>query len=119
MVQYFAKCLLLCSGEVLSVEGISKSLSVGQVVWAPATKGYHQYLVFVGWSAEKRKLGIKYCYNRRCALYAVRAPFHEMGTAEPQLKWVSCSEELLILSAISLCVPTHFMFDTENVNFVY
>lgn len=74
------------SGEVRSIEGISKSLSVGQVVWAPATKGYHQYLVFVGWSAEKRKLGIKYCYNRRCALYAVRAPFQELETAEPQLK---------------------------------
>ncbi|KAI8561214.1 hypothetical protein RHMOL_Rhmol04G0320800 [Rhododendron molle] len=65
------------SGEVCGVEGIGKSLSIGQVVWAPSTKGLHQYLVFVGWSSGGRKLGIKYCYNRPCALYAVRAPFHE------------------------------------------
>ncbi|GMP77223.1 hypothetical protein CsSME_00033570 [Camellia sinensis var. sinensis] len=68
------------SGEVRDVEGIGKSLSIGQVVWAPSTKGLHQYLVFVGWSSSKgRKLGIKYCYNRPCALYAVRAPFQEYG----------------------------------------
>ncbi|XP_057489055.1 acylamino-acid-releasing enzyme isoform X2 [Actinidia eriantha] len=65
------------SGDVRFVEGIGKSLSVGQVVWAPSTEGLHQYLVFVGWSSNGRKLGIKYCYNRPCALYAVRAPFQE------------------------------------------
>lgn len=65
----------LCSGEVRPVEGIGKSLSVGQVVWAPSTEGLQQYLVFVGWPSDTRKLGIKYCYNRPCALYAVRAPF--------------------------------------------
>ncbi|OWM71627.1 hypothetical protein CDL15_Pgr005814 [Punica granatum] len=64
------------SGEVRTLGGISKSLSVGQVVWAPAIEGIHQYLVFVGWSADKRKLGIKYCYNRPCALYSGRSPFH-------------------------------------------
>lgn len=64
------------SGQVQPVKGISKSLSVGQVVWAPSTQGLHQYLVFVGWSSNPRKLGIKYCYNRPCALYAVRAPVY-------------------------------------------
>ncbi|XP_031380490.1 acylamino-acid-releasing enzyme-like isoform X3 [Punica granatum] len=64
------------SGEVRTLGGISKSLSVGQVVWAPEIEGIHQYLVFVGWSADKRKLGIKYCYNRPCALYSGRSPFH-------------------------------------------
>ncbi|KAJ8768341.1 hypothetical protein K2173_021494 [Erythroxylum novogranatense] len=62
------------SGEVQPVGGIAKSLSVGQVVWAPPTEGLHQNLVFVGWSSDLRKLGMKYCYNRRCALYAIRAP---------------------------------------------
>ncbi|XP_017223095.1 acylamino-acid-releasing enzyme isoform X1 [Daucus carota subsp. sativus] len=62
------------SGEVNAVGGIGKSLSVGQVVWAPINEGMHQYLVFVGWPSDSRKLGIKYCYNRACALYAVRAP---------------------------------------------
>nr|XP_011467693.1 PREDICTED: acylamino-acid-releasing enzyme-like isoform X2 [Fragaria vesca subsp. vesca] len=62
------------SGETQAVRGIEKHLSVGQVVWAPAVRGSHQFLVFVGWSANTRKLGIKYCYNRPCALYAVKAP---------------------------------------------
>ncbi|KAK7345936.1 hypothetical protein VNO77_16552 [Canavalia gladiata] len=67
----------IASGEVQAVNGIDKSLSVGQVVWAPSTEVSAQYLVFVGWSFETRKLGIKYCYNRPCALYAVKAPHHE------------------------------------------
>ncbi|KAL6185037.1 hypothetical protein ACLB2K_041172 [Fragaria x ananassa] len=62
------------SGETQTVRGIEKHLSVGQVVWAPAVRGSHQFLVFVGWSANTRKLGIKYCHNRPCALYAVKAP---------------------------------------------
>ncbi|XP_060187651.1 acylamino-acid-releasing enzyme-like isoform X2 [Lycium barbarum] len=73
------------SGEVRPVEGMGKSLSVGQVVWAPSREGLQQYLVFVGWPSDPRKLGIKYCYNRPCALYAVRAPLsklevHQSGT---------------------------------------
>ncbi|KAH7665719.1 acylaminoacyl-peptidase protein [Dioscorea alata] len=73
------------SGEVRSVEGIPKSLSAGQVVWAPsASIGHLKCLVFVGWSTEygslktSRKLGIKYCYNRPCALYLVQSPFQEI-----------------------------------------
>ncbi|KAM5552933.1 hypothetical protein ABKV19_025260 [Rosa sericea] len=64
------------SGDTQAVKGIEKHLSVGQVVWAPPVRGSHQYLVFVGWSADTRKLGIKYCYNRPCALYAVKAPLY-------------------------------------------
>ncbi|KAK7279306.1 hypothetical protein RJT34_24354 [Clitoria ternatea] len=72
----------IASGEVQAVKGIDKSLSVGQVVWAPSAEDSAQYLVFVGWSFETRKLGIKYCFNRPCALYAVRAPRHETITNE-------------------------------------
>jgi len=53
-------------------------------VWAPAVEGSVQYLVFVGWSFETRKLGIKYCYNRPCALYAVKAPYHESKANETE-----------------------------------
>ncbi|CAJ1966982.1 unnamed protein product [Sphenostylis stenocarpa] len=67
----------ITSGEVQAVKGIDHSLSVGQVVWAPSSEGSVNYLIFVGWSFETRKLGIKYCYNRPCALYAVKAPQHE------------------------------------------
>ncbi|XWS08891.1 hypothetical protein CRYUN_Cryun40dG0039300 [Craigia yunnanensis] len=38
----------LNSGKVHAVKGIVKSLSVGQVVWAPPVEGTDQYLVFVG-----------------------------------------------------------------------
>ncbi|XP_019059085.1 PREDICTED: acylamino-acid-releasing enzyme isoform X2 [Tarenaya hassleriana] len=68
------------SGEVQPVKGIPRSLSVGQVVWSPYVKGSAQYLVFVGWSGDKRKLGIKYCYNRPCALYAIKLPDSTLGS---------------------------------------
>ncbi|XP_022138559.1 acylamino-acid-releasing enzyme isoform X3 [Momordica charantia] len=73
------------SGEVRHVKLIEKYLSVGQVVWAPSI-GVHQYLVFAGWSSEPRKLGMKYCYNRPCALYAVRAPDYGSEVDEHKLK---------------------------------
>ncbi|KAL9161718.1 hypothetical protein ABFS82_07G039500 [Erythranthe guttata] len=66
------------SGEVLAVTGVERELSVGQVAWAPPVEGRH-YLVFIGWPSNNRKLGIKYCYNRPCALYAVNAPSFESG----------------------------------------
>ncbi|XP_054820700.1 acylamino-acid-releasing enzyme-like [Prosopis cineraria] len=72
------------SGEVQAVKGIDKSLSVGQVVWAPSTQGSEQYLVFVGWSSMTRKLGMKYCSNRPCALYAIKAPYYDPKTFEPE-----------------------------------
>ncbi|PHU21762.1 hypothetical protein BC332_06869 [Capsicum chinense] len=36
------------SGEIRAVNGIEKSLSVGQVIWTPSTKDSLQYLVFAG-----------------------------------------------------------------------
>lgn len=84
------------SGEVRAVEGIPKSLSVGQVVWAPSMESSDQYLVFVAWSADKRKLGIKYCYNRPCTLYAILAPLHKSGVKELELKDDSIEEFSLL-----------------------
>ncbi|CAO2813761.1 unnamed protein product [Amaranthus hypochondriacus] len=66
------------SGEVRAVEGIKKSLSAGQVIWTPATESSQQKLVFVGWSSDSRKFGMKYCYNRPCSLYAACSPFNEL-----------------------------------------
>uniref|UniRef100_A0A803MEP3 acylaminoacyl-peptidase n=1 Tax=Chenopodium quinoa TaxID=63459 RepID=A0A803MEP3_CHEQI len=66
------------SGEVRAVEGIKNSLSVGQAVWAPSSKVSQQKLIFVGWSSDSRRLGMKYCYNRPCALYAACSPFNEL-----------------------------------------
>ncbi|KAE8728184.1 Acylaminoacyl-peptidase-related isoform 2 [Hibiscus syriacus] len=83
------------SGKVHAVKGVEKSLSVGQVVWAPSVEGIDQYLVFVGWSANPRKLGIKYCYNRPCALYAVKVPLYKSEAAESDLKSL---EELTVVN---------------------
>ncbi|KAH9764693.1 Acylamino-acid-releasing enzyme [Citrus sinensis] len=105
------------SGEVQAVKGIPKSLSVGQVVWAPLNEGSHQYLVFVGWSSETRKLGIKYCYNRPCALYAVRVSLYKSEASELELKWVAsvnCSTLLLLLSG--LCIIESSSEDLPVVN---
>ncbi|KAJ4767510.1 Acylamino-acid-releasing enzyme [Rhynchospora pubera] len=79
----------ISSGEIRAVEGISRTLSTGQVVWAPhSSNGTTSYLVFVGWSSENgfqktpRKLGIKYCYNRPCSLYAIPSPFQNESKNE-------------------------------------
>ncbi|XWS39245.1 hypothetical protein CRYUN_Cryun18bG0034200 [Craigia yunnanensis] len=85
----------LNSGKVQAVKGIAKSLSVGQVVWVPPVDGTDQYLIFVGWSADPRKLGIKYCYNRPCALYAVKVPLYKSEAAEFDIKSM---EELTLIN---------------------
>ncbi|XP_030541210.2 acylamino-acid-releasing enzyme isoform X2 [Rhodamnia argentea] len=74
------------SGEVRAVQGIASSLSIGQVIWAPSSVGTNQHMVFVGWSSDQRKLGIKYCYNRPCALYAIKNPFHQPEANEKDFK---------------------------------
>lgn len=78
-----------CSGEVRAARGVTKSMSVGQVVWAPASSsGRRKLLVFVGWlehngfQSTARKLGIKYCSNRPCSLYAIHCPFEEEPNAD-------------------------------------
>ncbi|KAL0388499.1 UNVERIFIED_CONTAM: Acylamino-acid-releasing enzyme [Sesamum radiatum] len=83
----------ISSGEVLAVPGVGRKLSVGQVVWAPSIEG-QQYLVFVGWPSDTRKLGIKYCYNRPCALYAVKAPLFK---SEASLTKSNEAEDSLII----------------------
>jgi acylaminoacyl-peptidase len=59
-------------------------------------------LVFVGWSSNPRKLGIKYCYNRPCALYAARAPVYASEANDLELKWVTCSHKAVVVFSGSL-----------------
>ena len=79
----------IASGEVRAARGVAKSMSVGQVVWAPpSSSGHQKLLVFVGWlehngfQGTARKLGIKYCSNRPCSLYAIHSPFEEEPDAD-------------------------------------
>jgi len=100
------------SGAVQVVEGVPKDVSAGQVVWAPrvptpdsSEEGVPQSLVFVGWSSfagnfsTPRKLGMKYCYNRPCHLYAVEAPVPGREVSKPAAPAIKLTEG--ISSAIS------------------
>ena len=64
------------SGAVHAVPGTPPRSSCGQVVWSP----HDTHLVFVAWSeaspqfGSQRRLGMIYCFNRPCAVYAVAAP---------------------------------------------
>ncbi|XVF66569.1 hypothetical protein PTKIN_Ptkin10aG0047700 [Pterospermum kingtungense] len=105
----------LNSGKVQAVKGIPKSWSVGQVVWAPPVEGTEQYLIFVGWSADPRKLGIKYCYNRPCALYAVNVPFYQSEAAEFDLKSM---EELSLVNLTQSISSAFFPQFSPDGNFL-
>ncbi|KAJ0233076.1 Acylamino-acid-releasing enzyme [Hirschfeldia incana] len=71
------------SGEVEHIKGVPRSISVGQVVWSPNSNGSAgQYLVFAGWLGDKRKLGLKHCYNRPCAIYAIRCTEPKVDATE-------------------------------------
>ncbi|CAL8989795.1 unnamed protein product [Prunus brigantina] len=102
------------SGDTQAVKGIEKSLSVGQVVWAPLVRGSHQYLVFVGWSEGTRKLGIKYCFNRPCALYVVRAPNFESKADGPELKDSSTEDSPVVNLTQSITSALYPQFSPDG-----
>ncbi|XP_028742829.1 acylamino-acid-releasing enzyme [Peromyscus leucopus] len=55
------------SGNISVLEGVPENVSPGQAFWAPGDTG----VVFVGWWHEPFRLGIRFCTNRRSALYYV------------------------------------------------
>ncbi|KAL2613487.1 hypothetical protein R1flu_025179 [Riccia fluitans] len=90
------------SGSVQRVEGTPKDISVGQVIWAPPPPAGEaaQQLVYVGWTSNAtnfsttRKLGMKYCYNRPCALYAVEAPTETRNATQSSMPPVKLTGEI-------------------------
>lgn len=94
------------------VEGIPKDVSAGQVVWAPRKNSPYpaergtQVLVFVGWStfssnfSTPRKLGMVYCHNKPCHLYAVEAPVLDRYTISDQylLRSSKCLTAIFLIS---------------------
>ncbi|CAN1841302.1 Acylamino-acid-releasing enzyme [Linum perenne] len=107
------------SGEVQPVKGIAKHLSVGQVVWAPSsTDSSARYLVFVGWSAERRKLGIKYCYNRPCSLYAAIAPLFG-SDANSEQKEISLVDSSVINVTQSIGSAFFPLFSPDGKSLVF
>ncbi|TNM86491.1 hypothetical protein fugu_006721 [Takifugu bimaculatus] len=53
------------SGSVSVLEGVPSDVSPGQALWAPCG----QSVFFVGWYHEPFRLGLKFCSNRRSALF--------------------------------------------------
>uniref|UniRef100_A0A8C5H319 Acylamino-acid-releasing enzyme n=1 Tax=Gouania willdenowi TaxID=441366 RepID=A0A8C5H319_GOUWI len=59
-------CILDIEGDFVSVlDGLPDDISPGQAFWAPGDTG----VVFIGWWHEPFRLGLKYCPNRRSALF--------------------------------------------------
>nr|XP_057941213.1 S9 family peptidase isoform X2 [Doryrhamphus excisus] len=59
-------CVLnLHSGAVDVLKGVPADVSPGQACWAPGS----QSVFFVGWYHEPFRLGLKFCSNRRSALF--------------------------------------------------
>ncbi|KNA08562.1 hypothetical protein SOVF_161600 [Spinacia oleracea] len=106
------------SGKVHAVEGINKSLSIGQVVWAPASKVSQQKLVFVGWSSDSRKLGMKYCYNRPCALYVACSPFDELAGDDVDYRCNKDLEVVILTQGINSAFAPIFSPDGKSLVFL-
>ncbi|TDH10810.1 hypothetical protein EPR50_G00078910 [Perca flavescens] len=55
----------LQSGSVTVLQGVPPDVSPGQALWTPGS----QSVVFVGWYHEPFRLGLRFCSNRRSALF--------------------------------------------------
>ncbi|XP_066553659.1 acylamino-acid-releasing enzyme isoform X2 [Amia ocellicauda] len=54
-------------GSVSVLQGVPEQVSPGQALWAPGDSG----VVFVGWWHEPFRLGLRFCSNRRSAVFCV------------------------------------------------
>ncbi|XP_071704367.1 acylamino-acid-releasing enzyme-like isoform X2 [Rutidosis leptorrhynchoides] len=107
-------------GDVRAVDDIGRSLSVGQVVWAPPRNGLNEYLVFVGWPCDTRKLGMKYCSNRPCALYAVRTPLFGSDISAPKTREssINATSVINLTQGISSAFLPRFTPDGKFIMFL-
>uniref|UniRef100_A0A665TPA0 acylaminoacyl-peptidase n=1 Tax=Echeneis naucrates TaxID=173247 RepID=A0A665TPA0_ECHNA len=62
----------LQNGAVSVLQGVPPGISPGQALWAPGS----QSVVFVGWYHEPFRLGLKFCSNRRSALFKLDLEGH-------------------------------------------
>ncbi|XP_040009985.1 S9 family peptidase isoform X2 [Xiphias gladius] len=75
----------LQSGTVSVLQGVQPDISPGQALWAPGS----QSVIFVGWSHEPFRLGLKFCSNRRSALFKLNLDGHCESLSGDNLS-VSC-----------------------------
>ncbi|KAK2897860.1 S9 family peptidase [Channa argus] len=62
----------LQNGAVSVLQGVPTDVSPGQALWAPGS----QSVIFVGWYHEPFRLGLKFCSNRRSALFKLSLDGH-------------------------------------------
>ncbi|XP_027879618.1 acylamino-acid-releasing enzyme isoform X1 [Xiphophorus couchianus] len=59
-------------GEIDVLQSVPQDVSPGQALWAPCS----QAVFFVGWYHEPFRLGLKFCSNRRSALFRLSLDGH-------------------------------------------
>ncbi|XP_023188685.1 acylamino-acid-releasing enzyme isoform X1 [Xiphophorus maculatus] len=59
-------------GEIDVLQSVPQDVSPGQALWAPGS----QAVFFVGWYHEPFRLGLKFCSNRRSALFRLSLDGH-------------------------------------------
>ncbi|XP_068602507.1 S9 family peptidase [Brachionichthys hirsutus] len=62
----------LQSGSLAVLQGVPPDVSPGQALWAPSGRA----VIFVGWYHEPFRLGLKFCSNRRSALFKLDLDGH-------------------------------------------
>ncbi|KAK2851161.1 hypothetical protein Q5P01_007437 [Channa striata] len=60
------------NGAVSVLQGVPTDVSPGQALWAPGS----QSVIFVGWYHEPFRVGLKFCSNRRSALFKLSLDGH-------------------------------------------
>ncbi|XP_023241575.1 acylamino-acid-releasing enzyme-like [Centruroides sculpturatus] len=61
-------CIMdILSEDVVVLDSIPEDVSPGQAIWSSDDNS----VVCIGWKEVPRRLGIRYCTNRRCALYCI------------------------------------------------
>lgn len=80
------------------VTGVPNDVAAGQPVFAPdsISGGKRYMLVYTGWSIGTRRLGMIYCFNRPCALWAVdvSAQLTSKSAAEAQHWCLTAAEPI-------------------------
>ncbi|XP_026224823.1 S9 family peptidase [Anabas testudineus] len=66
-------CVVNLQNDTVGVlQGVPTDVSPGQALWAPGS----QSVIFVGWYHEPFRLGLKFCSNRRSALFKLDLDGH-------------------------------------------
>uniref|UniRef100_A0A8C6UAN4 Acylamino-acid-releasing enzyme n=1 Tax=Neogobius melanostomus TaxID=47308 RepID=A0A8C6UAN4_9GOBI len=78
-------CVDLKSGSLSVLQGVPSDVSPGQAVWSMSGES----VFFVGWYHEPYRLGLKFCTNRRSALFQLDLEGHCVRLSEENVSVLS------------------------------